>query len=68
MSYKPYVTAEPDIMNITLDGTEDFLVIGCDGLWDTVGVDEAAFLVLQYLHHESESFFKSFFLTIVSVR
>ncbi|KAK4004606.1 hypothetical protein OUZ56_006339 [Daphnia magna] len=51
-SYKPYVTAEPDMVAITLDGQEDFLIIGCDGLWDTIGVDESAFIVLQYLHHE----------------
>ena len=39
---------------MTLDGQEDFLIIGCDGLWDTIGVDESAFIVLQYLHHESK--------------
>ncbi|EFX85505.1 hypothetical protein DAPPUDRAFT_127609 [Daphnia pulex] len=50
--YKPYVTAEPDMVAMTLDGQEDFLIIGCDGLWDTIGVDESAFIVLQYLHHE----------------
>lgn len=52
--YKPYVTAEPDMVSIALEGNEDFLVIGCDGLWDTIGVDEAAFIVLQYIHHESK--------------
>ncbi|XP_057372257.1 WASH complex subunit 2-like [Daphnia carinata] len=53
-SYKPYVTAEPDMVAVTLEGHEDFLIIGCDGLWDTIGVDEAAFIVLQYLHHETD--------------
>ena len=53
-SYKPFVTAEPDMVAMTLEGNEDFLIIGCDGLWDTIGVDEAAFIVLQYLHHESK--------------
>ena len=52
--YKPYVTAEPDIQSVTLEGSEDFLIIGCDGLWDTVGTEEAAFIVLQYLHYESK--------------
>ena len=55
--YKPYVTAEPDLVAVTMDGDEDFLIIGCDGLWDTIGVDEAAFIVLQYLHHESKCLF-----------
>ena len=54
-SYKPYVSADPDMVSITLDGTEDFLIIGCDGLWDTIGMEEAAFLVQQHLHYESES-------------
>ncbi len=55
--YKPYVTAEPDMISLSLDGNEDFLIIGCDGLWDTVTMDEASFIVLQYLHHESKKFF-----------
>uniref|UniRef100_A0A1B6DD99 PPM-type phosphatase domain-containing protein n=3 Tax=Clastoptera arizonana TaxID=38151 RepID=A0A1B6DD99_9HEMI len=36
VSYKPYVTAEPDIRTEILDGTEDFLILACDGLWDFV--------------------------------
>ncbi|XP_076307464.1 uncharacterized protein LOC143223402 [Tachypleus tridentatus] len=32
--HKPYVSCEPDVITINLDGTEDFVVLGCDGLWD----------------------------------
>lgn len=35
------VTCEPDVRSIALDGTEDFLVIGCDGLWEGLLGDEA---------------------------
>ncbi len=63
-SYKPYVTAEPDVTSITLDGTEDFLVIGCDGLWDAVTENEAAFLVHQHLHHNSKSSITFYFFNI----
>lgn len=65
-SYKPYVTAEPDMVAITLDGQEDFLIIGCDGLWDTIGVDESAFIVLQYLHHESKCYIFFYFYIHIS--
>jgi serine/threonine protein phosphatase PrpC len=47
---------------MTLDGQEDFLIIGCDGLWDTIGVDESAFIVLQYLHHESKWHLSLFYI------
>lgn len=47
--YKPYVSSEPDVTTVELNGTEDFLVIGCDGLWDTVTPQEAADSVYQQL-------------------
>lgn len=34
--YKPAVTGEPDVLSLELDGTEDFLVLGCDGVWDVL--------------------------------
>ncbi|XP_034951783.1 uncharacterized protein [Chelonus insularis] len=43
--YKPYVTSEPEIRCVILDGTEDFLIIACDGLWDCVNETVAAKLV-----------------------
>ncbi|XP_019696322.2 uncharacterized protein LOC105181883 isoform X2 [Harpegnathos saltator] len=42
VSHKPFVTGEPEIRSITLDGTEDFLIIACDGLWDHVDPRKAA--------------------------
>ncbi|XP_013772631.1 mucin-17-like isoform X3 [Limulus polyphemus] len=32
--HKPYVSCEPDVITVNLDGTEDFVILGCDGLWD----------------------------------
>lgn len=32
--YKPYVTAEPDVVEVELNGTEDFLIMASDGLFD----------------------------------
>ncbi|XP_057667078.1 titin-like isoform X1 [Diorhabda carinulata] len=39
--YKPFVTAVPDIQEITLDN-DDFLVIACDGLWDILSNEVVA--------------------------
>ncbi|XP_055699150.1 E3 ubiquitin-protein ligase lubel-like isoform X2 [Phlebotomus papatasi] len=45
VDYKPYVTSEPEIMSIPLDGDEDFLIMASDGLWDHVKEDDAAITV-----------------------
>jgi len=47
--YKPYVTAQPDITTIKRNGTEDFIIVACDGLWDTITPEEATRLVFQHL-------------------
>ena len=47
--YKPYISAEPDITTILNNGSEDFLIIACDGLWDTITPEEATEIVFQHL-------------------
>jgi len=47
--YKPFVTAEPDITTIVRNGTEDFIIVACDGLWDTVTPEEATGIVINHL-------------------
>lgn len=47
--YKPYVCSDPDIEQIDLDGTEDFLIIGCDGLWDRMSPEDAIELIYQHI-------------------
>jgi len=52
--YKPLVTAQPDITTIKRNGTEDFIIVACDGLWDTITPEEATRLVFQHLkEHQS---------------
>jgi serine/threonine protein phosphatase PrpC len=34
------VTANPEIKEFDLDGTEDFIVMGCDGIWETKSNEE----------------------------
>lgn len=36
----PQVSAEPDIKIEPRDGSEEFLLIACDGIWDVMSNDE----------------------------
>jgi len=47
--YKPYISADPDVTTIAMNGSEDFVIVGCDGLWDTVTPEEATDLVFDHL-------------------
>mmetsp|Transcript_4162 Transcript_4162/g.8138 ORF Transcript_4162/g.8138 Transcript_4162/m.8138 type:complete len:108 (-) Transcript_4162:293-616(-) len=43
---KPYVTAEPDVMEHDIGENDLFLVIASDGIWDTMTSDLVAKFVL----------------------
>jgi len=43
--YKPYVTAEPDVIEIELTGSEDFLILASDGLWDSLSPEDATICI-----------------------
>lgn len=47
INYQPCVTSRPDIEHLELDGTEDYFVIGCDGLWDTLKKNDLLDLVYE---------------------
>lgn len=47
------MSSDADITSFELDGTEEFLVIGCDGLWDALASDRLVSLVNDHLK-ESE--------------
>lgn len=36
------VSPEPDVVVVERSGRERFLVVGCDGLWDTLSNEDAA--------------------------
>ncbi|EDS33953.1 phosphatase 2c [Culex quinquefasciatus] len=46
-SHKPFISSEPDISSICLDGEEDFLIIASDGLWEGLSEDSIAILVYR---------------------
>ena len=37
---KKFIIGEADVTEMDLDGTEDFLVLACDGVWDVVSGEE----------------------------
>ncbi|XP_031553359.1 protein phosphatase 1F-like [Actinia tenebrosa] len=45
VEHKPYISGEPCLSEFTLEGDEEFVVLACDGLWDTVGREEVVKLV-----------------------
>ena len=40
------ITANPDILTVDLQGDEDFIIMGCDGIWETKSNDE----MVEYIY------------------
>ncbi|XP_010875239.1 protein phosphatase 1F [Esox lucius] len=51
---KPYVSGEADCSSARLDGDEDYLLLACDGFFDTVRPDQVPALVLRALREYGE--------------
>ncbi|KAM6983970.1 protein phosphatase 1E [Tautogolabrus adspersus] len=51
--HKPYICGDADHGIFPLDGTEDYLILACDGFWDTVIPDEAVRVVSDHLQENS---------------
>ncbi|XP_010869207.2 protein phosphatase 1E [Esox lucius] len=47
--HKPYISGDADHHIVELDGTEDYLILACDGFYDTVSPDEAVRVVNDHL-------------------
>ena len=52
--YKPYISSEPDVVQLDIDSETDFLIMACDGLWDQLTPEEATSLVYEYICENSE--------------
>ena len=46
---KPAITSEPDVVSIELDGTEDYVLLACDGIWDVIRPSKVPQLVYAHL-------------------
>ncbi|DAZ92794.1 TPA: hypothetical protein N0F65_005798 [Lagenidium giganteum] len=54
----PYITAIPEVRTHTLEETDQFLIIGSDGLWDYLSNEEAVEIVQEHVangHRERAS-------------
>lgn len=51
--HKPYICGDADHSIFPLDGTEDYLILACDGFWDTVSPDEAVRVVSDHLQENT---------------
>ncbi|XP_047462344.1 protein phosphatase 1E isoform X2 [Mugil cephalus] len=51
--HKPYICGDADHGVFPLDGSEDYLILACDGFWDTVSPDEAVRVVSDHLQENS---------------
>ncbi|GCB78863.1 hypothetical protein scyTo_0015895, partial [Scyliorhinus torazame] len=47
--HKPYICGEADSDSMVLDGTEDYLILACDGFYDTMEPEEAVKVVADHL-------------------
>ncbi|XP_063002553.1 protein phosphatase 1E [Elgaria multicarinata webbii] len=47
--HKPYICGDADSASTALDGSEDYLILACDGFYDTVNPDEAVKVVADHL-------------------
>ncbi|CAB4020612.1 phosphatase 1E [Paramuricea clavata] len=47
--HKPYVSADPDTLEFDLEGDEEYLILGCDGLWDTIQPPNVIEMVQEHL-------------------
>lgn len=46
---KQFVVSQADVATFDLDGTEDYLVVACDGVWDVLSGDEVTQRVSSHL-------------------
>eukprot|EP00050_Salpingoeca_kvevrii_P005779 m.285592 g.285592 ORF g.285592 m.285592 type:complete len:399 (+) comp11412_c0_seq1:265-1461(+) len=51
---KQWVIGDPDVAEFDLDGTEEYLILGCDGLWDVMDNDKVTEFIAEWRKsHES---------------
>ncbi|XP_057177151.1 protein phosphatase 1E isoform X2 [Triplophysa rosa] len=51
--HKPYICGDADYTTLNLDGSEDYLILACDGFYDTVNPEEAVRVVSDHLQENN---------------
>lgn len=54
-NFKPHISGEPGIESLHLDGTEDYFVLACDGLWDVLEPHDLPKLVSDHMDSTSDN-------------
>ena len=49
VSYKPFICSDAEVISADLDGTEDYLVLACDGAWDGISPEDLPRIVYDHL-------------------
>ncbi|XP_052075281.1 protein phosphatase 1F-like isoform X1 [Mytilus californianus] len=49
LAQKKFISSDADVTTVDLDGTEDYLILACDGLWDVVNFDKVVQIVYEYV-------------------
>ncbi|KAF0290922.1 Protein phosphatase 1F [Amphibalanus amphitrite] len=46
-NFRPFVSDRPDVTTVELDGTEDFLLLACDGFFDVIDAEQTVRMVMN---------------------
>ena len=49
IDHKPYVSSEAVSKTVPLDSNDEYVIVACDGLWDTVSFDDAVQIVYDHV-------------------
>ncbi|CAK8694781.1 unnamed protein product [Clavelina lepadiformis] len=52
--HKPFISGEADTASVPLDGSEDFLILACDGFWDVFSETDVVKLVRDHLSETND--------------
>lgn len=49
VKYKPHITCQPEMRVLVLDGNEEFIVLGSDGLWEYTTPEDVSETIYEEL-------------------
>ncbi|CAH1802159.1 unnamed protein product, partial [Owenia fusiformis] len=52
--HKPYISGEPDYASFPIGGSDDYIVLACDGLWDTVTPNDLVHIVHEHIKETND--------------
>lgn len=49
VDHKPFISSEAECRKFALDPDDEYVIVACDGLWDTISNDKAVELVYEHV-------------------